>query len=105
LTRRHLLLAGTVSIAARCARSAEVVDLSRIAALNEFEPLARARLNQMAYDYVAGGVGNEVTLRSNLESWDRIHVRPRILVDVSEIDTRVRLFNQDLPPGALPKIA
>jgi hypothetical protein len=57
-------------MAARCARSAETVDLSRVATLNEFEALARARLSRMAYDYVAGGVGNEVTLRSNLESWD-----------------------------------
>ena len=101
MTRRDLLLAGTISIAARSALSAEAVDLSRIATLNEFDALARARLSQMAYDYVAGGVGNEVTLRSNLESWDRIHVRPRILADVSEIDTRVRLFNQELPHPVL----
>ena len=101
MTRRDLLLAGTFSVAVPSLRSAEVVDLSRIATLNDFEALARARLNQMAYDYVAGGVGNEVTLRSNLASWDRIHVRPRILVDVSEIDTRVRLFDQELPHPVL----
>jgi 4-hydroxymandelate oxidase len=95
------MLAGTFSVAVRSLRSAEAVDLNRIATLNEFEALARARLNQMAYDYVAGGVGNEVTLRSNLASWDRIHVRPRILVDVSEIDTRVRLLNQELPHPVL----
>jgi 4-hydroxymandelate oxidase len=95
------VLAGTFSVAVRSLRGAAAVDLGRIATLNEFDALARARLNQMAYDYVAGGVGNEVTLRSNLASWDRIHVRPRILVDVSAIDTRVRLFNQELPHPVL----
>jgi 4-hydroxymandelate oxidase len=97
MTRRDLLLTGVLAITARCARSAEAVDLNHIASVNEFEALARTRLSHMAYDYVAGGVGNEVTLHSNLESWDRIHVRPRILVDVSAIDTRVRLFGQELP--------
>lgn len=58
MTRRDVVLAGTISIAARCARSAETVDLSRVATLNEFDALARARLSRMAYDYVAGGVGN-----------------------------------------------
>ena len=31
--------------------------------LLEFEPMARARLSNMAYEYIAGGAGSEVTLR------------------------------------------
>jgi len=70
--------------------------LERIASLADFAALARDCVSPMAYDHVTGGVGNEVTVRANLEAWDRIPVRPRILVDVSEIDTRIRLFGQEL---------
>ena len=74
----------------------QAVPLPRIASLTEFEALARTRLMRMIYDSVAGGAGNEMTLRANLQAWDRLPLRPRILVDVSKIDTRVHLFNQEL---------
>lgn len=96
MTRRDLLIAGATAAWAHTAYSSEDLQLDRIASVNEFDALARARLPRMAYDYVAGGVGNEVTLHANLDSWDRIKVRPRILVDVSHIDTRIRLFDQEL---------
>jgi 4-hydroxymandelate oxidase len=60
--------------------------------LHEYEPLARRRITQMAYDYVAGGTADEVTLRRNREAFDRILLRPRALVDVSQLDTRTTLF-------------
>src|SRR5262245_4976298 len=74
-------------------------DASRPAAdavnLFEFEPLARARLSPMAWEYISGGAGDEVTLRWNRESFDRIKLRPRILVDVSKLDTRINLFGRE----------
>lgn len=69
----------------------------RIANLNDFEELARQCLPQAHFDYLAGGVGNEVTLRANLAAWDRIQIRSRVLVDVSGLDTAVTLFGQQLP--------
>src|SRR5437763_3403574 len=72
------------------------LPLERIASLADFAALARDCVSPMSYDHVTGGVGNEVTLRANLEAWDRIPVRPRILVDVSEVDVRIRLFGQEL---------
>lgn len=74
----------------------QALPLQRIACLAEFEALARKRLTRMAYDHLAGGAGNEVTLRANTEAWDRLPLRPRTLVDVSRINTRIRLFGQDL---------
>jgi 4-hydroxymandelate oxidase len=59
--------------------------------------MARERLSNMAYEYIAGGAGSEVTLRSNREAWDHIRLRSRVLVDVSRLDTRVRLFGRELP--------
>lgn len=69
----------------------------RIANLHDFEELARQILPHAHFDYLAGGVGNEVTLRANLASWDRIQIRSRALVDVSDLDTRITLFGQELP--------
>jgi 4-hydroxymandelate oxidase len=51
----------------------------------------------MAFEYISGGAADEITLKWNRESYDRIRLRPRIFVDVSKLDTRVKLFGQDLP--------
>ena len=50
----------------------------------------------MAYAYLVGGAGDEVTLRGNIEGFARIRLRPRMLVDVSSIDTSTVLFGQTL---------
>ena len=63
----------------------------------EFEPLARARLSPMAYEYLSGGGGNEVTLGLNRERFDAIFLQPRVLADASAIDTGVELFGRELP--------
>jgi 4-hydroxymandelate oxidase len=54
--------------------------------LTEFEALARERMEQSAYDYYAGGACDEVTLARNERAFDRIALRPRMLVDVSRLD-------------------
>ena len=55
----------------------------------------------MAYEYVSGGAGDELTARWNREAFHGIRLRPRALIDVSKIDTRVRLFGQELPHPVL----
>jgi 4-hydroxymandelate oxidase len=57
-----------------------------------FEPLARRRLSQMAYDYVRSGGGDEISMRENRAGFERLQLAPNVLVDVSRIDTRVNLF-------------
>lgn len=54
--------------------------------LHDFEPLARAVMEPAAFDYVAGGAWDEVTLGENEAAWRRRRLRPRVLVDVSAID-------------------
>src|SRR6476659_7438533 len=61
-----------------------------------FEPLARRRLSQMAYDYVRSGGGDEISMRENRAGFERLQLDPSVLVDVSEIDTRVNLFGSEL---------
>jgi len=64
--------------------------------LFEYEPLAKKRVTRMAYDYVTGGGADEITLRRNREQLDQLLLRPRALVDVSNLNTRVELFGQTL---------
>jgi len=62
----------------------------------EFEPLARQRLPREVWEYISQGAADELTLRRNREAFDAIRLSPRVLVDVSRIDTRLELFGQKL---------
>jgi 4-hydroxymandelate oxidase len=63
----------------------------------DFEPVAHERLSKMAWEYISGAAGDETTLRWNREAYDKIRLKPRILMDVSKLDTRVSVFGQELP--------
>lgn len=62
----------------------------------EFEPLARQRLSRPVWDYVVQGAADEITLRRNREAFDALRLRPRVLIDVSRVDTGLELFGQRL---------
>jgi 4-hydroxymandelate oxidase len=53
----------------------------------EYEVLAKERMNPVYWDFFAGGSDDEVTMRANQTDFARIHLRPRVLVDVSQCDT------------------
>ena len=72
-------------------------DLSRFLAVAEFEPEARQCLPRPVYEYVAGGAGDEHSLRANEESYRRIFLRPRVLRPVVPVDLGQKLFGSPLP--------
>ena len=53
----------------------------------DYEALAAERLEAGAHGYYAGGAGDELTLRDNVEAYRRWQLRPRVLVDVSGCTT------------------
>ena len=59
------------------------VDLSRLFSVEEFEAIARERLPEAAYVYVAGAAGAGRAARANREAFERWTFLPRVLVDVS----------------------
>ena len=61
-----------------------IADLARIVALDEFETFARLAMEPGAFDYVAGGAGDELSLADNVAAWRRYQLRPRVLVDVAD---------------------
>jgi glycolate oxidase len=57
---------------------------------------ARRRCAQGAWDYLVGGSESETTLRRNRQAFDKIAFRPRVLVDVTDVDTSTQLLGQTL---------
>ncbi|GAC1324286.1 MAG: alpha-hydroxy acid oxidase [Chloroflexota bacterium] len=57
---------------------------------------ARRRLAQGAWDYLVGGSESETTLRRNRRAFDKIAFRPRVLIDVSHVDTSTEFLGQKL---------
>jgi len=67
---------------------------------------ARERLAHDVYEYYARGAEDEVTLEGNDRAYADLHFRPRVLVDVTEVDTSCSLLGVDLPsPVALAPTA
>lgn len=64
--------------------------------LEDFEVAARAALPDAVYQFIAGGAADEITVRWNREAFDRLRLCPRVLVDVSRVETRLSLFGSDL---------
>lgn len=80
------------------------IDLAGVASLADFETPARDRLHPAACAYYAGGGWDGLTIRDNLEAWRRYRFRPRVLVDVSDIDLSTTLLGApvSMPVGIAP---
>lgn len=64
--------------------------------LYELEQLAQQQLPPMAWDYIAGGAGDERTLVENVEAFQRIRLRPRVLRDVSQRSLTTRVLGMEV---------
>jgi len=62
--------------------------------LADYEQLARQQVEPGAWGYLAGGADDEVTLRANVEAFQRLKLLPRVLVDVSSVDPAVTVLGQ-----------
>ena len=99
--RRNFLkfLAASPLFAALPARAWQTHTLDEVLAspkdaldVMDFEAAARKALPPAHWGYMASGVDDNLTRDINHEAYKRIQLRPRKLVDVSKIDTRVELF-------------
>lgn len=71
-------------------------EIMRAINLHEFEPLAKAKISLPAYNYVAAGAADELTLRANRTAFADFWVRRKVMVDVSRVDTTVELLGRKL---------
>jgi 4-hydroxymandelate oxidase len=82
------------------------VDLDGVVNLADFEALARERIVGPAFDFVAGGAWDEITLRESVEAWQRYRFVPRVLRDVRSIDPSGTFLGRRFPlPIAIAPMA
>ena len=74
--------------ARRLARAANIEDLRKI---------ARRRLPRGVFDYIDGAAEDEKALENNSSAFSRHGLRPRVLRDVSDVDTSTTLLGKHLP--------
>jgi 4-hydroxymandelate oxidase len=75
--------------------------------VRELERQAKGWLHPDVYDFIAGGSGRERTLRANVKAWRQVPLLPRVLRDVSAVDTRAEVNGTSLatPIGVAPTAA
>lgn len=64
--------------------------------IEAWEEVARARLEPAAFDYFAGGSGDERSLDEAVAAWDRWRFLPHVLCDVGVPDTSLQLLGMPL---------
>ncbi|MGH2747683.1 MAG: alpha-hydroxy acid oxidase [Actinomycetota bacterium] len=68
------------------------MNVDEVLRLDEFEALAREKLEPEAYAYYVSAAADGVTAEENVAAFSRRKLRPRVLIDVSDIDTSVELL-------------
>jgi isopentenyl diphosphate isomerase/L-lactate dehydrogenase-like FMN-dependent dehydrogenase len=71
----------------------------------DFEREAERRLEPGPLGYFAGGAGDEVTLRDNVDAFSRWRLRPRMLVDVSRVTTATTVLGREVSMPVLERHA
>jgi 4-hydroxymandelate oxidase len=96
-TRRQALLSALGIAVGQGIRAQPNPELDQALSLPDFETLAQKHVSHGAWERIQGGAADEITLGWNREAYNHIRLRPRVLLDVSKLDTRVKLFGQELP--------
>jgi len=70
----------------------------------DLRAIARRRLPRGIFEFVDRGAEDEVSLRNNRAAFERIRLRPRVLVDVSQRSQQIELFghHQKMPIAIAP---
>ena len=75
------------------------MPLSTMTCIEDLRQVARRKVPRAFFDYAEAGAYSQATLRSNREDLDRIKLRQRILVDVSQRDLATTIIGE---PARLP---
>ncbi|KAI5370398.1 Putative FMN-dependent dehydrogenase, FMN-dependent alpha-hydroxy acid dehydrogenase, active [Septoria linicola] len=72
--------------------------------IKELEQHAHSRMDKQTRDYYNEGADSGSTLRENTTAYEKYRIRPRVLRDVSNIDTSVNIFGfkNSIPLGVAP---
>ena len=64
--------------------------------LYDYEVAAKRILSRPAWEYFNGGSADEITLRRNRQSLDLLQLKPKVLVDVTRVDTSCTLLGHNM---------
>ena len=64
--------------------------------IDEYARNAATCLPQMVYDYYAGGAEDEVSVLENRRAWQRMALKPRVLVDVRQRDLTTTVLGEQI---------
>jgi (S)-mandelate dehydrogenase len=80
------------------------MNIQSVVNLEDMRVLARRKLPRIAFDFIEGGVDDELCLKRNREAFTRHRLVPRYLRDVSQRDQSVVLFGHSYasPIGISP---
>jgi (S)-mandelate dehydrogenase len=73
-----------------------VPNLADAVNIEDLRQLTRRRLPRAIFDFFDGGAEDEVTLRENRAAFERVRLLPKVLVNVAEVDTRVKIFDKEM---------
>jgi 4-hydroxymandelate oxidase len=62
----------------------------------DYEHMARQLLQPATWDYISAGADDEVTVARNRSSFEKIVIRPNLLVDVSRVDTSTTVLGHSI---------
>ena len=71
--------------------------LAKVGSVDDLRLLAKRRLPGGVFDYFDGAAEDELTKAENSSAFSKIELRPRVLVDVSKIDTTTTIMGQPVP--------
>lgn len=78
--------------------------ISTAYSIEDLRRLAKKRLPRAVFDFFDGGAEDELTLQDNAAAYKRLRLVPRVLTDVSSVDTRTVILGQHakLPMAIAP---
>ncbi|PVU92022.1 hypothetical protein BB561_004070 [Smittium simulii] len=68
--------------------------MAKISSIQDLQEAAKAKLSKGVYDYYSYGAMDMITVADNSNAYNRYQIRPRVLRDVSKIDTGVEVFGK-----------
>jgi len=81
------------------------MDMRRVTCIEDLRQLARRKVPRAFFDYAEAGSYSQQTLRANRADLERIALRQRVLVDVSQRDLATTIIGETVPlPLALAPI-
>jgi len=72
-----------------------LTDPSEVINVFEMEAIAREKIPPAHFGYLATGVDSDNTLRANRAGFSRFQIKPRRLVDVSQMDTSINVLGTE----------